>query len=280
MKHASDLLAQRPSAGLPHAPTAPARAGCRRTASTSAGYSLARAGRRPRGRRRALGYGRVDLLSESAGTRTAMIYAWRHPQSIHRSVMIGVNPPGHFLWYPRPPTSSSRKYAALVRQGRHLQQADGRPRRDAARRRRATSCRTAGGSCRSRRATSSLASFFGLMELDLGAAAPLSAPMTIDSWLVGRARRPERALVPVHACRSSCSPNRSGHGATSRRSAGIDAAAADRYFRVAGEGATRSSAAPARISSGPADSCRRPGRPSPDEQQYYSRCATRRCRRS
>ena len=48
--------------------------------------------------RRALGYERVDLLSESAGTRTAMIYAWRYPQRIHRSVMIGVNPPGHFLW--------------------------------------------------------------------------------------------------------------------------------------------------------------------------------------
>jgi pimeloyl-ACP methyl ester carboxylesterase len=48
--------------------------------------------------RRALGYERVDLLSESAGTRTAMIYAWRYPQRIHRSVMIGVNPPGNFLW--------------------------------------------------------------------------------------------------------------------------------------------------------------------------------------
>lgn len=48
--------------------------------------------------RLALGYSRVDLLSQSAGTRTAMIYAWRFPTSIHRSVMIGVNPPGHFLW--------------------------------------------------------------------------------------------------------------------------------------------------------------------------------------
>src|SRR5207237_2304321 len=44
--------------------------------------------------RRALGYHRIDLVSESAGTRTAMIYAWRYPKSIHRSVMIGVNPPG------------------------------------------------------------------------------------------------------------------------------------------------------------------------------------------
>ena len=48
--------------------------------------------------RQRLGYGPVDLVSESAGTRTAMIYAWRYPQSIHRSVMIAVNPPGNFLW--------------------------------------------------------------------------------------------------------------------------------------------------------------------------------------
>ena len=27
-----------------------------------------------------------------------MIYAWEHPESIHRSVMIAVNPPGHFPW--------------------------------------------------------------------------------------------------------------------------------------------------------------------------------------
>jgi pimeloyl-ACP methyl ester carboxylesterase len=35
----------------------------------------------------ALGYDRINLLSESAGTRTALIYAWRYPESIHRSVM-------------------------------------------------------------------------------------------------------------------------------------------------------------------------------------------------
>ena len=48
--------------------------------------------------RRALGYDRINLLSESAGTRTALIYSWRYPESIHRSVMLGVNPPGAFLW--------------------------------------------------------------------------------------------------------------------------------------------------------------------------------------
>src|SRR5204863_4356444 len=63
--------------------------------------------------RRALGYERVDLLSEGAGTRTAMIYAWRYPQRVHRSVMISVNPPGHFLWDARTTGDQIRTYAAL-----------------------------------------------------------------------------------------------------------------------------------------------------------------------
>jgi pimeloyl-ACP methyl ester carboxylesterase len=46
----------------------------------------------------ALGYDRIDLLSESAGTRTAVIFGWRHPESVFRSVMLGVNPPGNYLW--------------------------------------------------------------------------------------------------------------------------------------------------------------------------------------
>ena len=63
--------------------------------------------------RRALGYERVDLLSESAGTRTAMIYAWRYPKRIHRSVMIGVNPPGNFLWDAKTTGVQIERYAAL-----------------------------------------------------------------------------------------------------------------------------------------------------------------------
>jgi uncharacterized membrane protein YdfJ with MMPL/SSD domain/pimeloyl-ACP methyl ester carboxylesterase len=63
--------------------------------------------------RRALGYERIDLLSESAGTRTAMIYAWRYPERIHRSVMIGANPPGHFLWDAKTTGEQIDRYAAL-----------------------------------------------------------------------------------------------------------------------------------------------------------------------
>jgi pimeloyl-ACP methyl ester carboxylesterase len=50
--------------------------------------------------RKALGYGRVNLLSESYGTRVAYLYGLKHPESIKRSVMISVNPPGHFAWDP------------------------------------------------------------------------------------------------------------------------------------------------------------------------------------
>src|SRR5438034_3302661 len=61
----------------------------------------------------ALGYKPIDLLSESAGTRTAMIYSWRFPRSIHRSVMLGVNPPGNFLWNAQATDEQIRKYSAL-----------------------------------------------------------------------------------------------------------------------------------------------------------------------
>lgn len=50
--------------------------------------------------RAALGYERINLLSESYGTRVAQIYAYMHPDSLHRLVLIGVNTPDHFVWDP------------------------------------------------------------------------------------------------------------------------------------------------------------------------------------
>jgi len=47
-----------------------------------------------------LGYERINLLSESFGTRVAIIYAWKHPDSLYRSAMISVNPPGRLAWEP------------------------------------------------------------------------------------------------------------------------------------------------------------------------------------
>ena len=45
-----------------------------------------------------------------------MIYAWRYPKSVHRSVMIGVNPPGHFLWDPKTTDAQIQRYSRLCAQ--------------------------------------------------------------------------------------------------------------------------------------------------------------------
>src|SRR5215203_1370835 len=61
----------------------------------------------------ALGYDQINLLSESAATRTAMIYGWRYPESIHRSAMVAVNPPGNFLLDADTTDEQIGRYAAL-----------------------------------------------------------------------------------------------------------------------------------------------------------------------
>jgi pimeloyl-ACP methyl ester carboxylesterase len=48
--------------------------------------------------REALGYDRINLLGVSYGTRLAMMYEWMFPENLQRVVMIGVNPPGSFIW--------------------------------------------------------------------------------------------------------------------------------------------------------------------------------------
>ncbi|HSC50819.1 MAG TPA: alpha/beta fold hydrolase, partial [Gaiellaceae bacterium] len=145
-----------------------------------AGYSLPERVDDLEAARRALGYGRVDLLAESAGTRTALIYAWRYPASIHRSVLVGVNPPGNFLWYPRLNDEQLGKYAALCARDASCSSRTS----DLAATIRATSraiphrwwfLRIKPGNAR-------VAGFFGLMHAT-ASSSPLSAPQTIDSWL-------------------------------------------------------------------------------------------------
>jgi pimeloyl-ACP methyl ester carboxylesterase len=65
--------------------------------------------------RRALGYGRINLLSASYGTRIAYLYALRHPDRVFRSAMISVNPPGHFVWEPATTDAQLKHYATLGR---------------------------------------------------------------------------------------------------------------------------------------------------------------------
>jgi uncharacterized membrane protein YdfJ with MMPL/SSD domain/pimeloyl-ACP methyl ester carboxylesterase len=130
--------------------------------------------------RRALGYGRINLVSESAGTRLAMIYAWRYPRSIHRSVMIAVNPPGHFLWDAKATDELIGRYSRLCAQDANCSKRTN----DFAASMRKTAAHmphrfwglpiSAGNA--------KIASFYGLME-STPESAPLSAPMTIDSWI-------------------------------------------------------------------------------------------------
>lgn len=47
--------------------------------------------------REALGYRSINLLSVSYGTRVALLYSYRFPSAIARTIMIGACPPGYFL---------------------------------------------------------------------------------------------------------------------------------------------------------------------------------------
>ena len=51
--------------------------------------------------RRALGIKAVDLIGASYGTRIQQYYARLHPRVVTRSVLLSVNPPGHFRWFPQ-----------------------------------------------------------------------------------------------------------------------------------------------------------------------------------
>jgi pimeloyl-ACP methyl ester carboxylesterase len=146
-----------------------------------AGYSIPEEVDDLEAARRALGYHQIDLVSESAGTRTAMIYAWRYPKSIHRSVMIGVNPPGNFLWDAKTTGEQIRRYAALCAQ--------------------AASCRSRtpdlAASLKSvfahvpshwlflpiEKGDFKAAAFFGLINETSAGGGPIASPLTIDTLL-------------------------------------------------------------------------------------------------
>ena len=131
--------------------------------------------------RRALRYERVDLLSESAGTRTAMIYAWRYPDRVHRSVMLGANPPGNFLWDAKTTGEQIRRYAALCAEDASCH---GRT-PDLAASIHSASTRMPGHwwFLPIRKGNVQLGAFFGLMHATTDGAGPLNGPWTIDTLL-------------------------------------------------------------------------------------------------
>jgi pimeloyl-ACP methyl ester carboxylesterase len=143
-----------------------------------AGYTVAQRVDDLEAARVALGYDRIDLLSESAGTRYAMIYSWRYPTSIHRSVMIAVNPPGHFLWDAKTTDEQIRRYAALCDADADCSERTD----DLAATMRRTDVPKRWGFLPITEGNVRIASFYGLME-STSEAAPISAPMTLGSWI-------------------------------------------------------------------------------------------------
>ena len=128
----------------------------------------------------AFGYDRINLLSESAGTRTAMIYAWRYPDSIHRSVMVAVNPPGAFLFDADTTDEQIGRYAALCAADDSC-----RTRTDdlaATMRRTAADIPDRWLFLPIKDANVRVVSMFGLLD-STAAASPTPAPMTLDAWL-------------------------------------------------------------------------------------------------
>ncbi len=81
-----------------------------------AGYTLEEQAADIEAARVALGYQRIDLLSESAGTRLGMIYQWMYPNSVDRSVMVGVNPPGNYVYSGAEIDQGIQAYSALCAQ--------------------------------------------------------------------------------------------------------------------------------------------------------------------
>ena len=145
-----------------------------------AGYTLAEQADDIEAARVALGYKRIDLLSESAGTRLAMIYAWRYPNSVDRSVMVGVNPPGNFLYSGAEIDQGIERYSALCAN----QPACRARTANLAASMQNTAAHMPGrwyflpikpGNVR-------VGTFFGLTDAT-AAVSELSGPMTLDSWI-------------------------------------------------------------------------------------------------
>jgi pimeloyl-ACP methyl ester carboxylesterase len=145
-----------------------------------AGYTLAEQADDIETARVALGYKRIDLLSESAGTRLAMIYSWRYPNSVDRSVMVGVNPPGNYVYSGAEIDQGIERYSALCAK---------QPACRARTKNLATSMQhTAADMPNSwlslpiKRGNALVGTFLGLTEAT-SVNSPLTGPMTLNSWI-------------------------------------------------------------------------------------------------
>src|SRR3984957_16378246 len=145
-----------------------------------AGYTLAEQAADIEAARVALGYQRIDLLSESAGTRLAMIYSWMYPDSVDRSVMIGVNPPGNYIYSGAEIDQGIERYSALCAQQPACRARTGNL---------AASMQHTAAHIPSRwyflpikPGNVLVGTFLGLTE-STSEASPLTGPMTLNSWI-------------------------------------------------------------------------------------------------
>ena len=145
-----------------------------------AGYTLAEQADDIEAARVALGYKRIDLLSESAGTRLGMIYQWRYPNSVDRSVMVGVNPPGNFIYSGAEIDQGIERYSALC-----AKQPACRARTAnlaASMQHTAADMPSSWFSLPIKPGNALVGTFLGLTEAT-SVDSPLSGPMTLDSWI-------------------------------------------------------------------------------------------------
>ncbi|MEM9647020.1 MAG: alpha/beta fold hydrolase [Bacteroidota bacterium] len=64
---------------------------------------------------------KINLLSASYGTRVALLYGKFYPEDVHRSVMIGANPPGNFVWEPTTIACKIRDYDLICQKNAYCQ---------------------------------------------------------------------------------------------------------------------------------------------------------------
>jgi pimeloyl-ACP methyl ester carboxylesterase len=145
-----------------------------------AGYTLAEQADDIEAARVALGYKDIDLLSESAGTRLGMIYQWRYPNSVDRSVMIGVNPPGNFIYSGAEIDQGIERYSALCAQEPACRARTGNL--AASMKHTAANMPSSWYSLPIKPGNALVATFLGLTEAT-SVDSPLSGPMTLDSWI-------------------------------------------------------------------------------------------------
>lgn len=60
-----------------------------------------------------LGYDKINLLSISYGTRVSLLFDYKYPNTIKRTIMVGANPPGYFIWWPRKTSEIINIYDSL-----------------------------------------------------------------------------------------------------------------------------------------------------------------------